>query len=56
MRAVLRIEEIERRVGKDSHNSSKPPSSDGLERKSGKQRTKSQEQSSGQKVHPGSSR
>jgi transposase InsO family protein len=25
MRALLRIEELERRLGKDSHNSSKPP-------------------------------
>lgn len=55
MRAVLRVEELERRVGKDSHNSSKPPSSDGLGRKPGKQRTKSQKQSGGQKGHPGSS-
>src|SRR5258708_39976548 len=30
MRALLRIEELERRVGKDSHNSSKPPSSNGF--------------------------
>ncbi len=39
MRALLRIEELERRVGKDSHNSSKPPSSDGLGRKPREQRT-----------------
>jgi hypothetical protein len=32
MRAVLRIEELGRRLGKDSHNSSKPPSSDGRKR------------------------
>jgi len=30
MRALPRIEELERRIGKDSHNSSKPPSSDHL--------------------------
>jgi transposase len=37
MSAVLRIEELERRLAKDSHNSSKPPASDGLARK-GKRR------------------
>ncbi len=30
MGALLRIEELERRAGKNSQNSSKPPSSDGL--------------------------
>src|SRR5258708_17951708 len=55
MRAVLRIEELERRLGKDSHNSSKPPSSDGLGRKPGKQRKKSEKRSGGQKGHPGNS-
>jgi len=30
MGALLRLEELERRLAKDSHNSSKPPSSDGL--------------------------
>jgi septal ring factor EnvC (AmiA/AmiB activator) len=29
MAALLRIEELERRVSKESHNRSKPPSSDG---------------------------
>src|SRR6266700_7568568 len=52
MRAVLRIEELERRLAKDSHNSSKPPSSDGLSRK-GKPRHKSGKPNGGQKGHPG---
>ncbi|WP_419178036.1 DUF6444 domain-containing protein, partial [Caballeronia sordidicola] len=30
---VRRLNEIEAKLGKDSHNSSKPPSSDGLKRK-----------------------
>jgi transposase len=34
------IEELERRLGKDSHNSSKPLSSDGLGRKPGEQQHK----------------
>lgn len=42
MRALLRIEELERRLGKESHNSSKPPSSDSLGRKPGKTRKKSE--------------
>lgn len=33
MSALLRIEELERRPAKDSHNSRKPPSSDGPKRK-----------------------
>jgi len=48
MRALLRIEELERRVAKDSHNRSKPPSSDGLGRKAGKPRKKSGKPSGGQ--------
>lgn len=40
MRALLRVEELERRLGKDSHNSSKPASSDGLGGKPGKERKK----------------
>lgn len=51
--ALLRIEELERRQAKDSHNSSKPPSSDGLGRKVGKQRKKSGKQSGGQRGHQG---
>jgi len=55
IRAVLRIEELERRVGKDSHNSSKPPSSDGLGRHPGKPRKKGEKRSGGQKGHAGTS-
>jgi transposase len=51
--AMLRIEELERRQAKDSHNSSKPPSSDGLGRKVGKQRQKSEQPSGGQPGHQG---
>src|ERR1700722_18410889 len=53
MAALLRIEELERRLGKDSHNSSKPPSSDGLRRKVREKRGKSEKRSGGQKGHPG---
>lgn len=53
MSALLRIEELERRLSKDSHNSSKPPSSDGLGRKPGKGRHKSQKTSGGQPGHQG---
>src|SRR5258708_31678270 len=52
MSALLRIEELERRVAKESHNSSKPPSSDGLKRK-GKQRQTSSKPKGGQAGHPG---
>lgn len=55
MGALLRIEELERRLAKDSHNSSKPPSSDGLGRKPGKHRTKSEKPSGGQSGHQGHS-
>jgi transposase len=53
MRALLRIEELERRLAKDSHNSSKPPSSDGLGRKPRMQKKKSGKPSGGQKGHQG---
>jgi transposase len=53
MAALLRIEERERRLGKDSHNSSKPPSSDGLHRKVREKRTKSEKRSGGQQGHRG---
>lgn len=53
MRASLRIEELERRLAKNSHTSHKPPPSDGLARKPGKQRQKSGKPSGGQLGHPG---
>jgi transposase len=53
MGALLRIEELERRLGKDSHNRSKPPSSDGLGRKPSNQRRKSDKSSGGQTGHQG---
>ena len=53
MGALLRIEELERRLAKDSHNSSKPPSSDGLGRKPGKPRKKCGKPSGGQSGHQG---
>jgi predicted RNase H-like nuclease (RuvC/YqgF family) len=46
MSALLRIEELERRLAKNSHYSSKPPSSDGFLRK-GKPRKKSGKASGG---------
>ncbi len=53
MGALLRIEELERQQAKDSHNSNKPPSSDGLGRKVGKPRKKSGKPSGGQQGHQG---
>lgn len=52
MGALLRIEERERRLTKESQNSSKPPSSDGLKRK-GKPRQKSSQPEGGQAGHQG---
>jgi transposase len=48
----LRIEELERRLSKDSHNSSKPPSSDGFSRKT-KRHHKSGKRPGGQAGHQG---
>ena len=53
MGAILRIEELERQQRKDSHNSSKPPSSDGLGRKPRTPRKKSGKSSGGQAGHQG---
>jgi len=51
--ALARIAELERRLSKDSHNSSKPPSSDGLQRKTHSQRKPTGKKSGGQEGHPG---
>ena len=48
-----RIAALERQLNQDSHNSNKPPSSDGLKRKIRSLRTKSSRPSGGQEGHPG---
>lgn len=52
MSALLRIEEVEQRLAKDSHNSHKPPSSDGFKRH-GKPHAASSKLNGGQAGHPG---
>ncbi len=52
LKEKLRNLELEKRLAKDSHNSSKPPSSDGYKRQ-GKRREKSQKSRGGQVGHPG---
>lgn len=52
LKEKLRNLELEKRLAQDSHNSSKPPSSDGYKRKA-KRREKSQKSSGGQAGHPG---
>lgn len=50
---LARVHELEGRVAKDSHSSSKPPSSDGLARRTRSQREASGKQSGGQAGHEG---
>ena len=51
--ALARIGELEGRLSKDSHNSHKPPSSNGLGRKTGSLRKPSGKKSGGQEGHSG---
>jgi transposase len=54
MEEVLkRLGEVEGKLAKDSHNSSKPPSSDGLLRKRASRRKRSEKKPGGQAGHPG---
>src|SRR5260370_3636295 len=50
---LRRLGEVEGQLAKDSHNSSKPPSSDGPGRKRVSLRKRSEKKPGGQAVHPG---
>jgi transposase len=52
-RLSQRVADLEARLGRDSRNSSKPPSSDGLRRRPRPPRVKGQKPSGGQIGHPG---
>src|SRR5215831_7038785 len=53
--ALERIHELEGQLAKDSHNSSKPPSSDGPRHKPRSRRLKSEKPTGGQPGHAGRS-
>src|SRR5258708_12498327 len=50
---LARVQELEARAAKDSHNSGKPPSSDGLQRRTKSRRRKSGKKPGGQLGHRG---
>jgi len=50
---AARVEELQARLAKDSHNSGKPPSSDGLARKTKSLRKRSGKKAGGQIGHQG---
>jgi len=51
--AYARLKRLEKRLTKDSHNSSQPPSRDGMARKRRRQHKTSEKKSGGQVGHPG---
>jgi transposase len=51
--AYARLKRLEQRLAKDSHNSSQPPSRDGVARKRQRQRQASEKRSGGQVGHTG---
>jgi uncharacterized coiled-coil protein SlyX len=51
---AAKVQGLEEKINKDSHNSNKPPSSDGLAKRFGKKRQRSGKKPGGQEGHEGS--